>query len=70
MREYQEIIPEYEEDIESKPPKLKESKIIDTNWILKAEMASDIYTGNLPDQTFDKHRTRVIRERRKIYEIN
>jgi hypothetical protein len=48
---------------------LKEAMIIDTDWILEAEMTSDIYTNNLPVWTFDKQ-DKSHRRRRKIYEIN
>jgi hypothetical protein len=39
---------------------LKESKHIDTNWIPGEEMASDIYTNNLPGPSFDKHRSKFV----------
>jgi hypothetical protein len=34
---------------------LKESKVIDTNWIPGEEMRSDIYTKNLAGPLFEKH---------------
>ena len=39
---------------------LKESKIIDTNWIPGEEMRSDIYTKNLPGPLFEKHGSKFV----------
>jgi hypothetical protein len=39
---------------------LKESKIIDTNWIPQDEMWSDIYTKNLPGPLFEKYGSKYV----------
>ncbi len=39
---------------------LKESKLIDVNWIPGDEMTSDIYTKNLPGPLFDKHGSKFV----------
>jgi hypothetical protein len=39
---------------------LKESKVIDTNWIPGEEMQSDIYTKNLAGPLFEKHGSKFV----------
>jgi hypothetical protein len=39
---------------------LKESKIIDTNWIPGEEMRSNIFTKNLPGPLFEKHGSKYV----------
>ena len=39
---------------------LKESKVIDTNWIPGEEMRSDIYTKNLAGPLFEKHGSKFV----------
>jgi hypothetical protein len=42
---------------------LKESKVIDTNWIPGEDMTiSDIYTKNLPGPLFEKHGAKFVGE--------
>jgi hypothetical protein len=58
--EDEETISGYEEDIKSKPPKLKESKMMNANRTQREERTSDIYTKNLRDTTFEKHGSKFV----------
>jgi hypothetical protein len=41
---------------------LKESNVIDTNWIPGEDMTSDIYTYNLAGPLFEKHGAKFVGE--------
>ena len=53
--EDQETISGYEEDIKSKPPELKESKMMKTYRTQREERTSHIHAQNLRDTTYKKH---------------